>query len=256
MSDSWVFTKALREMAAKLEAEQLILEGKRDGFVEGLTQFAADEKLFMLDLGPHEQAMIAVLISGGMQRLGGPYAKVVLEYARVHRKLDKLARCGQIADEKLAPLLRLLDPTPKTAHDIEGKSLQEMARSAASFMVMQTRWIQTMAPDRPNFDGPTAAAFAYGVWDSITQQMNLNDDEFLDSLALFASRWLDTHDEKTIDETTNAMLCFGDDATYHQSVVAGGKAFRTWLSDEPKGDFFPVHLGQCMALVPRKTKTE
>jgi hypothetical protein len=116
MSDSWVFTKALREMAARLAAEKLILEGERDGFVEGLIQFSADEKLFMLNLGPHEQAMIAVLISGGMQRLGGSYAKVVLEYARVHRKLDKLARCGQIADERLAALWRLLESTGHAGH--------------------------------------------------------------------------------------------------------------------------------------------
>jgi hypothetical protein len=134
--------------------------------------------------------------------------------------------------------------------DIGKAWLQTMAESAARFMVMQESWLKMM-PEPPEFDGPTAAAFAYGVWDSIAQQMNLYGDGFLDTLVFFALKWLDTQDKKTIAETVNAMLRTGNDPDYQRSVVAGGQAFRTWWAG-PKGDFFPIHLGQCMALAARK----
>ena len=117
-----------------------------------------------------------------------------------------------------------------------------MAELAASFMTMQASWIQMM-PEAPELDGPTAAAFAYGVWDSITQ--NLNNDEFTASLFLFASKWLNTDKQKTIGETVNAMLLFGNDPACNETVVIGGRVFQTWM-DGSKGGFFPVHLGQCM----------
>jgi hypothetical protein len=120
--------------------------------------------------------------------------------------------------------------------------LQGMAESAASFMTMQGRWIQMM-PEAPEFDGPVAAAFAYGVWDSITQK--LNNDEFTESLLLFASKWMNTDKQSTIEETANAMLRFGHDSAHQDTVIAGGRAFQVWIGG-PKGDFFPVHLGQCM----------
>jgi hypothetical protein len=100
-----------------------------------------------------------------------------------------------------------------------------------------------MMPEPPEFDGPTAAAFAYGVWDSITQ--NMSNDEFTASLFLFASKWLNTDKQKTIGETANAMLLLGNDPAYNETVITGGRAFQTWI-DGSKGDFLPVHLGQCM----------
>ena len=51
----------------------------------------------------------------------------------------------------------------QTADNGRAGALLDLAESAASFMVMQMRWIQTMT-ERPEFDGPTAAAFADGVW--------------------------------------------------------------------------------------------
>jgi len=126
--------------------------------------------------------------------------------------------------------------------------LREMAVSAASFMIMQAHWIQTM-PESPRFDGPTAAAFAYGVWDSVTQK--LNNEQFADSLFLFASKWMNTDDQQLVEETANAMSCFGHDSGFQEVVIIGGRAFQTWING-PKGDFFPIHLGQCMTHALRR----
>jgi hypothetical protein len=220
-------------------------------------------------LGPQDAAIASIALFGmelarqgqtQNERLAGSTLQMALiDYAKANPSAQAactavLTKWVEIRPASSQPAAS--SPPACSAHqavrDIDGAWLQEMAKSAASFMAMQARWIQTMT-DRPDFNGPTAAAFAYGVWDSVTQQVKLDDDAFLDSLILFASRWLDTDDEKTIDETINAMLCFGDDAAYHQSVVAGGRAFRAWLNG-PKGDFFPVHLGQCMVLVAGKFK--
>ena len=134
------------------------------------------------------------------------------------------------------------DPSGSNDNAIKQQRLQGMAELAVSFMTMQARWIQMM-PEPPEFDGGVTAAFAYGVWDSITRQ--LDNDEFTASLALFVSKWMSTDKQSTIDETTNAMVRFGHDPGYKDVVISGGRAFQVWVG-EPKGDFFPVHLAQCM----------
>jgi hypothetical protein len=109
------------------------------------------------------------------------------------------------------------------AKPVQQEWLKGMAESAASFMTMQSRWIQMM-PEAPEFDWRVAAAFAYGVWDSITQK--LDSDEFTASLILFAAKWMNTDKPSTIEETTKAMLQFGSDDVYKDTVISGGRSFQ------------------------------
>ena len=121
--------------------------------------------------------------------------------------------------------------------------LQTIGESAARFMSEQASWVRVM-PEPPEFDGPTAAAFAYGVCDSIVQSIDLDRTTFFTWLKFFAAKWLQTSDPKTINETAEAMLVLGTDPAYRDTVIAGGRAFQQWQKGA-KGVWAPVHLGQC-----------
>lgn len=119
---------------------------------------------------------------------------------------------------------------PAMNDGMDKTGLQYFAESAASFMAMQARWIQTMT-DRPEFDGPTAAAFAYGAWNSVTQQLNLNNDDLLGSLILFASRWLDTQEKKSSTRLSTRCCILGMiRAIISPLLRAGGPFARGWLN--------------------------
>jgi hypothetical protein len=123
------------------------------------------------------------------------------------------------------------------------------AKAAAAFMTIQAGFLKAL-PEPPEFDGPTAAAFAYGVWDAATQPMGLSDDESLDSLCGFVTQWLAGAEPKTVAETVEAIVEHGTQDRFTDTVVTGGQAFRVWQQGPP-GDWFPVQLGQCLIQTAR-----
>ena len=48
------------------------------------------------------------------------------------------------------------------------------------------------------------------------------------------------------------MLHFGDDPGYHQSVVAGGRAFRTWLAEPTATSFRSISANAWLWRRPKK----
>jgi hypothetical protein len=125
-----------------------------------------------------------------------------------------------------------------------GAAWTAAVKAAAAFMTIQAGVLKAL-PEPPEFDGPTVVAFAYGVWDAATQPMNLSNDEFLDSLCGFVTEWLAGAEPKTVTETVEAIIDHGTQDGFMDTVVTGGQAFRAWQQG-PRGDWFPVHLGQCL----------